>query len=466
MKKTLLVILALAMCVSLLSVAAFAAQYSYVSVTGTMNEWNPAAESGKMTETSAGVYTITFADMAAGEHQFKFTANGNWSDLDLGGAFMGSGIEGSLNWGGSNIVFTVEEVCNVTIVLDLTAFDGSNGAKFTVTVGEKVDAPAGKIKIHISVPEDWGDVYAYVWNPEHLGSWSGTKVENGVVEVTAVFDGMVINNGNGRQSWDIKDIDLTKEEVWITVNADGSYSLAYEAPVEDEPEAPAVDILVNIIAPADWAEVYAYVWNPELLGGWGGTKVENGQIAIHAAFEGMVIHNGNGVQSWDIKDIDLTKEEVWITVNADGSYALAYEAPAEEDPEPPVPDARPIKIHVIAEHWNAVYAYTFNPELNGSWPGALVENGVIEILNVFEGLVLNNGEGQQTADIKDIDLTKEEVWITVNADGSYTLAYEAPAGDDVKPIVPDTGDDVVVVFVVMMMSAACAVTLLGKKKYI
>ena len=370
MKKALTLILSLALCLSLLSVAAFAAEYSYVSVTGTMNEWNPAAESGKMTETSAGVYSLTFTDMAAGEHQFKFTANGTWSDLDLGGAFMGSGVEGDLYWGGSNIVINVAETCNVTIVLDLTAFDGSNGAKFTVTIGDQVDEPAGKIKVHISVPEDWGDVYAYVWNPEHLGSWSGTKVEGGVVEITAAFEGMVINNGNGRQSW-------------------------------------------------------------------------------------------------DIKDIDLTKEEVWIIVNADGSYALAYEAPAADEPEPPAPDARPIKLHVIAEHWNAVYAYTYNPELCGSWPGTLVENGVFETLNIFEGLVLNNGEGQQTADIKDIDLTKEEVWITVNADGSYALAYEAPAaGGEVEPVLPSTGDNMVIVFVVMMMAAACVVTLVSHKKYI
>ncbi len=343
MKKALTLVLALAVCLSLLSVAAFAADYSYVSVTGSMNEWNPGAESGKMTETSAGVYSITFANMAAGAYEFKFTANGSWSDLDLGGTFMGSGVAGDLYWGGSNIVINLAEAADVTIVLDLTAFDGRNGAKFTVTIGEQVDAPVGTIKVHISVPEDWGDIYAYVWNPEHLGSWSGTKVEDGVVEITAMFEGMVINNGNGRQTGDIKDIDLTKEEVWITVNADGSYTLAYEAPVGEEPEPPAppapeVNILVNIVAPADWAEVYAYVWNPELLGGWGGTKVENGQIAINAAFEGMVIHNGNGAQSWDIKDIDLTKGEVWITVNADGSYALAYEAPSEGgDVEPVLP---------------------------------------------------------------------------------------------------------------------------------
>lgn len=352
MKKTLTLILALALCLSLLSVAAFAAEYSYVSVTGTMNEWNPAAESGKMTETAAGVYSITFKDMAAGEHQFKFTANGTWSDLDLGGAFMGSGVEGDLYWGGSNIVFTVAEPSDVTIVLDLTGFDGSSGAKFTVTIGEQVDEPAGTIKVHISVPEDWGEIYAYVWNPEHLGSWSGTKVENGVVEITASFEGMVINNGNGRQSVDIKDIDLTKEEVWITVNADGSYALAYEAPAADEPEPPAppapeVNILVHITAPADWSEVYAYVWNPELLGGWSGTKVENGEIAITAAFEGMVIHNGAGTQSWDIKDIDLTKEEVWVTVNADGSYTLAYEAPVDVEPVLPGTGDNMVVVFVI-----------------------------------------------------------------------------------------------------------------------
>ena len=98
MKKLFAILMALTLCVGALSVAAFAADYQFVSVTGTMNEWNPGAESGKMTEISENVYSLTFQNMAAGEHKFKFTANGNWNDLNLGGAFMGSAVEADLYW--------------------------------------------------------------------------------------------------------------------------------------------------------------------------------------------------------------------------------------------------------------------------------------------------------------------------------------------------------------------------------
>ena len=359
-KKTIAIILCFMLCLGALSMTVFAADYDYVTVTGTMNGWNPSSEADRMTVQADGVYIITYENMAAGSYEFKFTANGNWSDLDLGGSFLGSGVESQLSWGGSNICFTLEEAQNVTICLDVVNY------KFVLTIGDLVEETPADIQLHVSVPESWGATYVYVWGPEHLGTWPGTYTETGDLAVVAAFEGMVINNGNGTQSWDIKDIDLAYQtEVWITVNEDGSYILSYEGPVEDQP----------------------------------------------------------------------------------------------------VPDARPIKINVTAEHWNAIYAYTYNPELDGTWPGTLVENGVFETLNIFEGLVLSNGEGQQTADIKDIDLTKEEVWITVNADNSYTISYEAPVIDNpvVDPNAP-TGDNILSIGLVLAMSALCLIHMTTKKE--
>lgn len=357
MKKLLAIVMAVALCLCAMAMTVSAEGLEYVTVTGTMNGWNPASEADRMEPTPAMGYVIEYKNMPAGSYEFKFTANGNWSDLDLGGAYLGSGVWAPLTWGGSNICFTLEEASNVTIVLDL------EGYQFMLTIGDQVDEAPEEIQLHISVPAFWGATYAYVWGPEHLGTWPGTQTETG-------------------------------------------------------------------------------------------------DLSVIAAFEGMVISNGNGTQSWDIKDIDLTKEEVWITVNEDGSYTLSYEAPTTEEP---VPDARPIKIHVMADHWNAIYAYTYNPQLDGTWPGTLLENGVFETLNIFEGLVLNNGEGQQTADIKDIDLSKAEVWITVHADNSYTISYEAPIVDD--PNTP-TGDNILSVFVVLVLSVAGLCVITSKKKEI
>jgi len=491
MKKLFAILLALTLCVGALSVVSFAADYQFVSVTGTMNDWNTGAESGKMTEISDNVYSLTIQNMAAGEHKFKFTANGNWDDLNLGGAFMGSAVEADLYWSGADIVINIAEACDVTIRLDLTGFDAASktGAKFTVTIGDQVDAPRGDIKIHISVPEGWGDVYAYVWGPEHLGSWPGTKVENGTVELPAAFDGFIVNNNAGTQTSDIKDIDLTKEEVWLTVTASG-YSLSYADPNGSEEPAPdpeptpdpepIANIKVHVIVPDSWNEVYAYTYNPEQCGIWPGTKVENGQLEVAAAFEGFILNNNAGSQTGDIKDIDLTKEEVWIVVGDDNSYALYYNESDIVIPEP----TPTIKIHVIApESWSEVYAYTFNPAQCGNWPGALVENGYIEIPASFEGFIVNNNNGAQTADIKDIDLTCAEVWVIVNEDCSYTLSYEAPQAPEEskpaetdpiptesKPVEPNPDDgpstgDVISIVVALMAVSGLALVIVKKRHY-
>ena len=362
--------------------------------------------------------------MAAGTYEFKFTKNNTW-DGCLGGAFMGSGVEASLSSPGNNIKFTLTEANKVVIRLDV------NNRKFILTIGGQIADEPENITIHISVPDNWGNVYGYCWNPDSLGSWPGTQAENGTLVLPAVFDGFIVNNNNGRQTTDIKDIDLTKKEVWITVSSNNTYTLSYEDPNQGGTpiEPPATpNIKIHVIAPDSWDAVYGYSFTPEQCGSWPGMMAENGVINVAASFGGFIVNNGAGAQTADITDIDLTKEEVWIVVAEDCSYKLYYN---EADIVLPQPTAK-IKIHVIAEHWSNVYAYTYDPANCGSWPGTLASNGYVEAPANFGGLVLSNGAGEQTADITDIDLSKSDVWITVAADNSYTLSYEEP-GQEVKP---------------------------------
>lgn len=449
MKKLFAIILTLVLCLSALGIGVWAAG-DYYCIAGTMNDWN-ANSSDRMTDNGDGTYSYTFTNLAAGDYEFKFTVNGTWT-TSYGGAFLGSGQECDLISNGGNIKISLAEAADVVIVMNL------NTNKFTVTIGGKVDAPVGKIKIHVSVPEDWGDAYVYVWNPEHLGSWAGTKVENGVIEVTAVFEGLIINNNAGRQTADIKDIDLTKEEVWIVVDSYNGYKLYYSDPGKVEEEV-VPNIKVHVIVPDTWVDVYAYVWNPEHLGAWSGTKVENGVFELPAKFDGMIINNGAGLQTSDIKDIDLTKSEVWIVVDSLGGYTLHYSDPGDVE-EQPIPN---IKIHVVApEDWTEVYVYTFDPETAGSWPGSKVED-YVEVPAAFEGLVVSNGNGTQSWDVKDIDLTKSEVWILLGeADEygklSYTLSYTEPES-------AGTGDPIGIVVALLAVSGIGICVLGSKKKF-
>lgn len=221
---------------------------NYVSITGSMTNWDLTAESGKMEKISDTKYQKTM-HLEAGEHQFKFTANGSWSDLNLGGAYAGSGVTVDGYWEGNNITFTLESAEDVVISLDLSNYDyanGKSGAKFTITVGNQ---KASTIKIHVVAPSGWQNTYLYTYNAESAGSWPGTKVNENVV-VPATFGGVVISNGDGVQTGNIEDIDLTQEEVWIVVSAGNdsvSYTLSYKAPDSAE-TGDAITAIVAMLA--------------------------------------------------------------------------------------------------------------------------------------------------------------------------------------------------------------------------
>lgn len=214
-----------------------APEIAYMEILGAGLEgitWNPGG-SVRMEEVSDGVYSVTFRDVPAGEgYTIKFAANGNWSDYNFGGSFTALGQATDAAWNSSDITFSLAEATDLTITLDLTGFSYStkSGAKFTITAGTEQPQPdpVPDITVHVIVPSDWTEVYIYTFNPENNGYWPGTKAENGVLTITADFEGLIVNNNNGVQTADIKDIDLTKAEVWITVAADGAYTLSYKDP--------------------------------------------------------------------------------------------------------------------------------------------------------------------------------------------------------------------------------------------
>ena len=103
--------------------------------------WNPSAEVNKMEEVAENVYSITFegVEMFEDGYQGKFAANGAWTH-SWGGVYTESGVAFDAVYNGDNIVVPVSyETANVTLTLDLSAFDFATktGAKATITVVEK-----------------------------------------------------------------------------------------------------------------------------------------------------------------------------------------------------------------------------------------------------------------------------------------------------------------------------------------
>lgn len=111
--------------------------------------WKPDADVNKMTETESNVYQITYRDVAAGNYEFKFAANGSW---DVSWGRSGEVVLNDWNdaqYGGydNNINFTLQSKEDVTLVLDLTGFDPdtNSGAKYMIVVGDEPEPSTGPL---------------------------------------------------------------------------------------------------------------------------------------------------------------------------------------------------------------------------------------------------------------------------------------------------------------------------------
>ena len=90
-------------------------------------------------------------------------------------------------------------------------------------------------------------------------------------------------------------------------------------------------VTVRAQVPADWAEVYAYTWEPDSLGGWPGTAMTlNGEwyeVQMGAEQLKLIINNGNGKPQTADLNIEAGKD-VWVVVADDLSATIYYEDPA------------------------------------------------------------------------------------------------------------------------------------------
>ncbi len=121
--------------------------------------WNAGAEANKLTEVADDVWEITLENVAAGEgYEFKFTVDGGW-DVNFGiedpTAFaFGTEYPGVVD--GANITFSLTEASDVTMHLDMSAYDNTTkqGAKFTVTATAAGEEPVEDEGLWITWGED------------------------------------------------------------------------------------------------------------------------------------------------------------------------------------------------------------------------------------------------------------------------------------------------------------------------
>ena len=206
----------------------------------------------------------------------------------------------------------------------------------------------------------------------------------------------------------------------------GPYYLAAQEGTTPEPE-PTTETVYFVNA-ANWTTVNVYAWTTDPNASWPGVAAtkEAEQIAGYdvysytveaGTYANVIFNNGSGQQTADL---------VWTA----GKYYVKDGWYTKEEAEAKL--AQPVEYESVYfvdnQGWGKANIYTWTPEV-GTWPGVAmtkeaeqlagydVYSYTIEKGTTFGGVIFNNGEGVQTADlqwtagkyfVKDAWYTKEE----------------------------------------------------------
>lgn len=144
-------------------------------------------------------------------------------------------------------------------------------------------------------PDNWTKVYAYTFPVETEGAWPGSEMtkEGDVWTLTGsseeVPGKIIFNNNNGSQT---ANLDFVAEATYDMNGPVGAEMHTYTVYFDN--------------STANWAEVYAYTFQPEVFGGWPGKKLEKNADGLYVAsyeatseqsFGGLIFNNGNGSQT-------------------------------------------------------------------------------------------------------------------------------------------------------------------------
>ena len=257
------------------------------------------------------------------------------------------------------------------------------------------------MKVIFKKPDSWGNsINLYYWNadPAPAVSWPGVPTEslgNGWYSYQfpdgVQYGSLIFNDGQGNQT-----ADLFRE-------SDGCYiESAWQDTCEPDTEGgtdPVPGIVVYFERPADWANPFVYYWNAGAAGPeWPGAPMESlGDNWFKFQFpentgSANLIFNSNGSQS-----ADLFREE-------SGCYNLENNTWTDSCAIPG------FKVFMQKpDNWAGANAYFWNttPASPGvDWPGVAMDDlGESWFSYQFSAgvtaanLILNSGDGQQTADL-------------------------------------------------------------------
>lgn len=436
-------------------------------------DWDPTANA--MTEISAGVYEITFEDVAEGTaYAFKFAANGAWTH-----SWGGGGAADEAVYNGQDIKLTVEyELADVTLTLDLTGYDHSTktGAKYYVSVTEAVAEPAVEYYLVGYINgADYGCEADYATIGEYKfvsGQLTATFTQNSYVFVKtgdnlkwymaesycsaspAVLHDTSVNTAAGEKLFVPGNQEVT---FTLAENSDGTLTLSYAAATEPQPEIPDGYnvVTVHFLKPESWGSIInAWVWDAtgaipgyeKYQTAWPGSPINASTghpgwydlvIATAQPQSFNFIFNDGSNQTADLNTGVVTgPTELWVIgkgevlTEAPGEWSGDYDFTANIYFQKPDSWGDTINAWI----WDANGAIPGYEQYQTTWPGASIGKDTVNsdwyVVSVTKpendsfNFIFNDGNGNQTADLSTgILQVVTNLWVV---DG--TVRTEAPEG--------------------------------------
>ena len=222
----------------------------------------------------------------------------------------------------------------VTVAEDNTATI-SYEAQNTSEIPEYVE----KFIVHAYVPLEWKTVNMWAWSAPDgtnaFAAWPGEAMAEGddgwfTGKAPTWVNSLIINGNEG--SVQTEDISIEGKELWITVYEDLTYELSYE-----DPSKAVENVTVHAQVPADWADPCCWAWSApdgtNAFTSWPGEALtQDGDwytIEVPGWINSVII-NGN---AGSVQTADLAVEsgkDIWVVVTDAENATVTYEEPIGE----------------------------------------------------------------------------------------------------------------------------------------
>ena len=304
---------------------------------------------------------------------------------------------------------------------------------------------ADMLVVYAQVPDDWSWPCVWAWSADGtnaFASWPGDQMEPDpandgwyYIYLPAGMESVIINANDG--SVQTEEVKIDKQSAWITVSADPSTAVSFEAQTTGEAPAYTERFTVHAKVDASWTNPSIWAWEDpsgkNAFTAWPGRAMKANDDGWYSAMvpvwcNSVIINANDGtVQTADLKDLDPA--ELWITVAADGTTEVTYE-------DPNALKAEDITVYAkVPDDWSSpcLWAWEHPSGTNAfaSWPGKALTAGedgwyAITVPGWINSVIINANEGAvQTSDLR-VDAGKD-LYVTVVSAEEATVAYEKPA---------------------------------------